>query len=166
MRHENLGGHVGDDELRRPARVLLRIVRLEVRHDRLLDARDLGVGGGPGEIEGAGVDGFSVTCSVGACSVRGDIFKQEDVSVVPAVDGRREAACGVDNGLIELAEDLVVVVDARDWHNGGVHPGVFGGAPRRDAGGGAHGGDGNGGGGLGFSVVLKLEAITVRLHRG
>ena len=43
---------------------------------------------------------------------------------------------------------------------------------RRDAGGGAHGGDGGdgggggGGGSLGVSVVLKLEAVTVRHHRG
>ena len=47
---------------------------------------------------------------------------------------------------------------------------------RCDAGVSAHGGDGGkgggdggssgGGGGLGVSVVSKIEAITVRLHRG
>ena len=50
------------------------------------------------------------------------------------------------------------------------------GGSRCDAGVSAHGGDGDnggggsgssgGGGGLGVSVVSKLEAITVRLHRG
>ena len=97
------------------------------------------------------------------------------MSVVPAANGEREAARGVDDGPIEHLEGLEVVIDVRDWHDDGVHHGFFGGASCRDADGGAHGGggdDGNGSGGddggddLGSSVVLRLEAITVRLHRG
>ena len=71
-------------------------------------------------------------------------------------------------------EGFKVVVDARDWDDDGVHHGYFDSVSRRNADGVAHGGgsgDGVGGGGdssggLSSSVVLKLEAITVRLHRG
>ena len=139
---------------------------------RFLDARDLGVGGGPGEIDGAGVDGFGVACPAGARGVRGDGLEREDVSVVPAADGGWEDARGVNIGPIKLLGGLKVVVDGCDWHDDGLHHGRFGGVSRCDAGGGAHGGsdvdggDGNGGDGLGSSVMLKLEAITVELRRG
>ena len=171
VHHENLGGYVGNDELAEAStRTLLRFVHLEV-----LDARDLGVGDGPSEIDGAGVDGFGVACPAGACGVRGGGLEQEDVSVVPAADGGREATRGIDDGTIDHSEGLNVVVDARDWRDDGVHHGCFGRALRRNAGGGAHGGGGDNGNGsdgddggdsLGSSVVLKLEAVTVRLHRG
>ena len=107
-----------------------------------------------------------------ACAVRGDALKQEDVTAVPAADGGRETARGVGDERIELAEVFLVVIDPRDRHDDGVLHGCFGGGSRCDAGGGAHGGDGGDGGsvgdsgGLDVSVVLKVEAITVRLHRG
>ena len=76
------------------------------------------------------------------------------------VDGRREAPRDVDNGPVKHSEGLEVVVDAHDRHDDGFHHGCFGGAPRRDAGGGAHGGAG-----FGSSVVLKLEGTTQRFWK-
>ena len=108
---------------------------------RLLNTRDLGVGGGLGEIDGAGVEVFSVACPAGACGIRGDRLEQIDVSVVPVADGGRKTTCGVDDGPIELAEDLLVVVDARDWHDNDIYHSSFGGASRLDSGGGDHGSD-------------------------
>ena len=88
--HEDLGGHVGDNELAEAgARALLSTVRFEVRCARLLDARNLGVGGGPGEIDGARVDGFGLACPAGACGVHGNGFEQVGVFVVLVADGGR-----------------------------------------------------------------------------
>ena len=77
------------------------------------------------------------------------------MSIAPAADGGREAERGVKNGPIKHLEGLKVVVDACDWHDDGFHHGCYGGASRRDAGGGAHcgGGDGNGG----FSSVRIIS---------
>ena len=82
-------------------------VRVEVRRACFLDARNLGVGCGPGEVVGAGPDGFGVACSAGACGVRSGVFEQEDVAMVSAVGDGREAARGVGNGSTEFAEGFL-----------------------------------------------------------
>ena len=127
----------------------MRVERLEVHRARFLDARHLGVGRGPGKVDGVGVGGFGVACPAGVHGVPGDVFGQEDVAMAPAANGGQDGACGVGDGAAELAEGFGALFDAWNWHNDGVHHGCLGGDSRRDAGGGAHGDDGGGGGGDG-----------------
>ena len=128
---------------------------------RLLDARDLGIGSHPGEINGARVSSFGVACLARARGVRGDGLEEVDVSVVSSSDGSWDGTRGVDDGAIELPEHLKVVVNVVDWRNNGLRHGCFGGALRGVAGGGAHGSSGSGDdNGVGvLLVVVKIRSI-------
>ena len=61
---------------------------LEVRCARFFDARNLGVGGGSGEVNGAGVDGFGAACPARARGVLGNGLEEVDVTVASSADGR------------------------------------------------------------------------------
>ena len=122
---------------------------LEVRRARFFDARNLGVGGGSGEVNGAGVDGFGVACPARARGVLGNGLEEVDVTVASSADGRWDGACNVEKGAAELLAGLEVVLDVVDQHDDGLCYGRFGGTLRCDAGGGAHSGGGDGDG-VGF----------------
>ena len=105
----------------------------------VLDARNLGVGGRPGEVDGAQVCGFGVACPACVRGVRGDRLKEIDVSVISSADGRWDGTRGIDDGASELAVRLAVVIGFVGRPDDGLRHGCFDSALRGNAGGSAHG---------------------------